>query len=114
VAEAVAAHLGISKAELLDPGAPDMAVRQALGETQVVAATKSALGDAGGRSAGGGCAALAMSSRAQECHVSRKAPAAGQGSALELNADAHTFLLPRHLLYITSPRSQSGVRIISG
>ena len=52
VAEAVAAHLGITKAELLDPSAPDMAVRQALGETQVVAATKSALGDAGGRPAG--------------------------------------------------------------
>lgn len=47
VAEAVAAHLGITKAELLDPTAPDMAVRQALGETQVIAATKSALGDAG-------------------------------------------------------------------
>lgn len=47
VAEAVAAHLGITKAELLDPSAPDMAVRQALGETQVIAATKSALGDAG-------------------------------------------------------------------
>lgn len=47
VAEAVGAHLGITKAELLDPSAPDMAVRQALGETQVIASTKSALGDAG-------------------------------------------------------------------
>lgn len=45
--QAVAAHLGITKAELLDPSAPDMAVRQALGETQVIAVTKSALGDAG-------------------------------------------------------------------
>jgi multiple RNA-binding domain-containing protein 1 len=47
VAEAVAAHLDITKAELLDPSAPDMAVRQALGETQVIAATKSALSGAG-------------------------------------------------------------------
>ena len=45
--QAVAAHLGVSKADLLDPEAPDMAVRQALGETQVIAATKAALGDAG-------------------------------------------------------------------
>lgn len=37
VAEAVADLLGISKTELLDPEAPDAAVRLALGETQVFA-----------------------------------------------------------------------------
>lgn len=47
VAEAVAAHFGVSKSELLDAQAPDMAVRLALGETQVVAQTKSSLADAG-------------------------------------------------------------------
>lgn len=54
----MAAHLGITKAELLDPSAPDMAVRQALGETQVIAATKSALGDAGQRIAERTCRSL--------------------------------------------------------
>lgn len=47
MAEAVAAHYGVSKAELLDPSASDLPVRMALGETQVMAATKKALGDAG-------------------------------------------------------------------
>lgn len=47
VAEAVAAHYGVSKADLLDPSAPDMAVRMALGETQVIAETKAALAGAG-------------------------------------------------------------------
>ena len=47
VAEAVAAHYGVSKADLLDPHAPDMAVRMALGETQVIAETKTALAKAG-------------------------------------------------------------------
>jgi len=47
VAEAVAAHYGVTKSDLLDPTAPDMAVRMALGETQVIAETKSALADAG-------------------------------------------------------------------
>lgn len=37
VAEAVADLLGISKGELLDPEAPDAAVRLTLGETQVIA-----------------------------------------------------------------------------
>ena len=35
VAQAVAELLGISKAEMLDPEAPDAAVRMALGEAQV-------------------------------------------------------------------------------
>eukprot|EP00887_Chlorella_sp_A99_P005214 scaffold1.g5214.t1 len=47
VAEAVAAHFGISKAELLDREAGDMAVRMALGEAQVIGATKAALAEAG-------------------------------------------------------------------
>lgn len=47
VAEAVAAHYGVTKSDLLDPTAPDMAVRMALGETQVIAETKSALAEAG-------------------------------------------------------------------
>lgn len=47
VAEAVAAHYGVSKAELLDREAADMAVRMALGETHVIAETKRQLGDAG-------------------------------------------------------------------
>lgn len=47
VMEAVAAQLGVTKSELLDSSHDDLAVRQALGEARVLAATKSALGDAG-------------------------------------------------------------------
>ncbi|PRW58148.1 Multiple RNA-binding domain-containing 1 [Chlorella sorokiniana] len=47
VAEAVAAHFGVSKSELLDRESGDMAVRMALGETHVIAETKRALGEAG-------------------------------------------------------------------
>ena len=47
VAAAVAAHYGINKSDLLDPHAADMAVRLALGETQVIAETKSFLQDSG-------------------------------------------------------------------
>ena len=47
VAEAVAAHYGISKAQLLSREAADLPVRMALGEAHVVALTKKALGDAG-------------------------------------------------------------------
>ena len=43
-----------SKAQLLDREAGDMAVRMALGEAQVIAETKRALGDAGERKGGGG------------------------------------------------------------
>lgn len=39
---------GVSKSELLDREAGDLAVRMALGETHVIAETKRALGDAGG------------------------------------------------------------------
>jgi hypothetical protein len=38
---------GVSKSELLDREAGDLAVRMALGETQVIAETKRALGEAG-------------------------------------------------------------------
>ena len=47
VAEAVATHYGVQKADLLDPHAPDMAVRLALGEAQVIAETKSYLEESG-------------------------------------------------------------------
>jgi multiple RNA-binding domain-containing protein 1 len=47
VADAVAARLGVPKAALLDAAAPDMAVRLALGEAQVIAETKAALAAAG-------------------------------------------------------------------
>ncbi|KAK2080715.1 hypothetical protein QBZ16_000569 [Prototheca wickerhamii] len=47
VAEAVAAHFGIPKSALLDRESPDVAVRLALGEAQVFAATKEALAEAG-------------------------------------------------------------------
>ena len=48
VAEAVAAHYGISKSQLLSKDAADLPVRMALGEAHVIAMTKKALGDAGG------------------------------------------------------------------
>ncbi len=47
VAEAVAAHFGMSKSELLERHAGDLPLRMALGETHVIAATKKDLGDAG-------------------------------------------------------------------
>ncbi len=48
VAEAVAAHYGISKSQLLSRDAADLPVRMALGEAHVIATTKKALGNAGG------------------------------------------------------------------
>lgn len=53
VAEAIAAHYGISKAQLLSREAADLPVRMALGEAHVVALTKKALGDAGKGSTSG-------------------------------------------------------------
>jgi len=47
VAEAVAAHFGITKSDLLDRDTSDLPVRMALGETHVIAATKKALAEAG-------------------------------------------------------------------
>jgi multiple RNA-binding domain-containing protein 1 len=47
VAEAIAAHFGVSKSELLDRDTADLPVRMALGETHVIASTKKALGEAG-------------------------------------------------------------------
>eukprot|EP00775_Hariotina_reticulata_P011800 gene11800-11945_t len=47
VAEAVAAHYGVSKGQLLDAAAEDLPLRMALGEAQVIAETKAALGAAG-------------------------------------------------------------------
>ena len=47
VAAAIAAHYGVTKAELLDSGADDLAVRMALGEAHVIATTKQQLGEAG-------------------------------------------------------------------
>jgi len=47
VAAAIAAHYGITKAELLESEADDIAVRMALGEAQVIATTKQQLKEAG-------------------------------------------------------------------
>ena len=47
VAEAVAAHYGVTKAQLLDREASDLPVRMALGEAQVIAQTKQALAEGG-------------------------------------------------------------------
>ncbi|CAI0461455.1 unnamed protein product [Linum tenue] len=47
VAENIARRHGISKSDLLDPESDDLAVRVALGETQVIAETKKALATAG-------------------------------------------------------------------
>lgn len=52
MAEAVAAHFGITKSALLDRESSDVAVRMALGEAQVFAATKAALSDAGAAGVG--------------------------------------------------------------
>ncbi|KAG2501693.1 hypothetical protein HYH03_000195 [Edaphochlamys debaryana] len=90
VAEAVAAHYGLTKQELLDPGAPgsrggragdSVAVRMALGEAQVIAATKQALADAG------------VSVEALE----RAAAASGKASATKTVARSATALLVKNL-----------------
>ncbi|KAL6513380.1 hypothetical protein OROGR_020866 [Orobanche gracilis] len=47
VVENIAQIYGVSKSDLLDPEADDLAVRVALGETQVIAETKKALRNAG-------------------------------------------------------------------
>ncbi|CAN0854922.1 Multiple RNA-binding domain-containing protein 1 [Linum grandiflorum] len=47
VVENIARRHGVSKSEILDPAADDLAVRVALGETQVLAETKKALATAG-------------------------------------------------------------------
>ncbi|KAI5074699.1 hypothetical protein GOP47_0010660 [Adiantum capillus-veneris] len=47
VAENVARRYGLSKSDLLNPEAEDLAVRMALGETQVIAETKKALNNEG-------------------------------------------------------------------
>uniref|UniRef100_A0A2P2MME7 Multiple RNA-binding domain-containing protein 1 isoform X1 n=2 Tax=Rhizophora mucronata TaxID=61149 RepID=A0A2P2MME7_RHIMU len=47
VVENIARRLGVSKSDLLDREADDLAVRIALGETQVIAETKKALANAG-------------------------------------------------------------------
>ena len=49
VAEAIAAHFGVTKRDLLDRDTADLPVRMALGETHVIAATKKGLGDRGVR-----------------------------------------------------------------
>lgn len=43
VAEAIALEFGITKAQVFDPSAPDLAVRIALAETKIIAATKAFL-----------------------------------------------------------------------
>ena len=48
VAAAVAEHYGMSKSEMLARDASDLGARLALGEAQIIAKTKEALGNAGG------------------------------------------------------------------
>ncbi|KAG2451283.1 hypothetical protein HYH02_003889 [Chlamydomonas schloesseri] len=87
VAEAVAAHYGLSKAALLDAsagggkGGDSVAVRMALGEAQVIAATKQALAEAG------------VSVEALE----RAAAASGKASASKAVARSPTTLLVKNL-----------------
>ncbi|GLI68102.1 hypothetical protein VaNZ11_012428 [Volvox africanus] len=87
VADAVAAHYGLSKAALLDPsatggkGADSVAVRMALGEAQVIAATKQALAEAG------------VSVEALE----RAAAASGKASTTRSVARSSTTLLVKNL-----------------
>ncbi|GFR48899.1 hypothetical protein Agub_g10847 [Astrephomene gubernaculifera] len=91
VADAVAAHFGLSKAQLLDPtsaagggGAGDsVAVRMALGEAQVIASTKQALAEAG----------------VQVEALERAAAASGKASAVRTVARSGTTLLVKNLPY---------------
>ncbi|KAK9825631.1 hypothetical protein WJX81_001303 [Elliptochloris bilobata] len=75
VAAAVAAHYGVSKAELLDRDAEDLPARMALGEVHVVALTKRALGEAGADVAALEAAAAAGGSAAASAAVPRSATA---------------------------------------
>ncbi|EFJ46013.1 hypothetical protein VOLCADRAFT_63158, partial [Volvox carteri f. nagariensis] len=88
VADAVAAHYGLSKAALLDPsasgaGGESVAVRMALGEAQVIAATKQALAEAG------------VCVEALE----RAAAASGKAAATRSVARSGTALLVKNLPY---------------
>jgi len=82
VAEAIAAHFGVSKSELLDRDTADLPVRMALGETHVIASTKKALGDAGvavgaleaAAAAGGHAAATKSVARSSTCLLVKNLP----------------------------------------
>ena len=70
----VAAHYGITKRQLLDKEAGDLAVRMALGEAQVIAQTKAALAEAGvaverleAAAAASGRASASKASRRDRC-----------------------------------------------
>ena len=73
VAEAVAAHYGVTKAQLLDREAADLPVRMALGEAQVIAQTKAALAEAGANAAALEAAAAAAGRAAGAKAVARSA-----------------------------------------
>eukprot|EP00803_Ostreobium_quekettii_P008397 evm.model.scf_755.2 EVM.evm.TU.scf_755.2 scf_755:39034-44967(+) len=75
VAEAAAAHYGMSKAELMARDASDLGARLALGEAQVVAETKEALGEAGVDVAKLEAAALSSGKSAQAASVDRSSTA---------------------------------------
>lgn len=91
VAAAVAAHFGVSKSELLDREAGDLAVRMALGETHVIAETKRALGDAGAdvskleaaAAAGGKAAASKAVARSDSVLVVKNLPFSASEEELE-------------------------------
>lgn len=83
VADAVAAHFGIKKSELLDREAADVAVRMALGETQVIAATKRDLVEAG----------------VSVEHLEQAAAAAGKGKGQHNLERSDTALLVKNLPY---------------
>jgi multiple RNA-binding domain-containing protein 1 len=83
VAAAVAAHYGVSKAQLLDSSAEDLPLRMALGEAQVIAQTKAALSD------------LGVNAKALEA----SAAASGSAAATKSVARSSSTLLVKNLPY---------------
>ncbi|GMH38972.1 hypothetical protein BSKO_06870 [Bryopsis sp. KO-2023] len=93
VTEAIAAHYGVSKSELMDRDASDLGVRMALGETQIIAKTKDALGDAG------------VSVEKME----EAAAAAGKASSSVSVSRSSTTLLIKNLPYMTEREELQGM-----
>ncbi|KAI8464255.1 MAG: hypothetical protein J3K34DRAFT_380531 [Monoraphidium minutum] len=83
VAEAVAAHYGVTKGQLLDREAADLPVRMALGEAQVISQTKAALSEAG----------------VNVPQLEAAAAAAGKAAASKSVARSPTTLLVKNLPY---------------
>eukprot|EP00798_Chlamydomonas_sp_ICE-L_P010822 gene10822-16908_t len=86
VAEAVAAHYGVPKSELLDKSASDLAVRMALGEAHVISETKMALAEAG----------------VDISKIEAAASASGKASQTKKVARSPTTLLVKNLSYSTT------------